>query len=68
MKKLTTDDKNIHYRWLEIHIIKARENVSWVNGANGAIIYKRNSKFTAKVWWLVVRHQITHTTSENTLG
>lgn len=33
VKKLTTDDKTMQYRWLVDHITEVGENVIWVNKA-----------------------------------
>lgn len=65
VKKLATDDMDMQYRWLVSDIAKAGENAPWVNGAT---IYKPSLKFDKKAWWLLVKHQITTLSNDNTLG
>lgn len=48
VKKLTVDNKLMHYRWLTDHIAKNGENEWWFNGAT---IYEYTLNFKTKAWW-----------------
>lgn len=65
MKKLTTDDKLMQYKWLDDHIVEASKRAIWINDA---AIYKNTLKFNTKFWWSIVRHCIASAANNNTLG
>ncbi|MCE3215946.1 hypothetical protein HAX54_004149, partial [Datura stramonium] len=66
VKKLRTENKLIHYRWMENIITEAKEDAKWVT--SGKPIYKASFNFLAKSWWSIVRHRLAPTVNENVLS
>lgn len=62
---LSVDDKMMHYRWVASHITEAGENFPYINES---AIYKHTLKYTVKVWWSFISHQIAPTTNNSTFG
>ncbi|MCD7461070.1 hypothetical protein HAX54_045095 [Datura stramonium] len=52
IRKLSIEEKLMHFQWMENIIAEDKEGVEWVTGRK--LIYKASLNFLAKSWWSIV--------------
>ncbi|MCE0480767.1 hypothetical protein HAX54_037875 [Datura stramonium] len=52
IRKLSTEDKMLHFQWMANIIAEDKERPEWVTGRKP--IYKASLNFLAKSWWSIV--------------
>ncbi|MCD9642261.1 hypothetical protein HAX54_028952 [Datura stramonium] len=66
IRKLSTEDKMLHFQWMANIIAEDKERAERVTGIKP--IYKASLNFMAISWWSIVRHCLVPTVNDNALS
>ncbi|MCD7465722.1 hypothetical protein HAX54_001810 [Datura stramonium] len=66
IRKLSTEDKMLHFQWMANIIAEEKEGAEWVTSRKP--IYKASLNFLSMSWWSIVRHCLTPIVNDNALS